>query len=290
MPIFVATVINKVNIAVDTAISTGLGEGAPTYLNYGFIIKDMVPSLFAGTILYMLYPIMTKAYFSKEIEKCKFYFNNAILSIFIFLFPISLIYISFSTEIIAIIYERGMFSDQLTLSVDGTLVGYAVGIVFLSITTLITQTFQGFKKTHIPLIVSCVMVGTNIVLSIVLSKRFGVSGVALATSLAQIIAAILLIVFFYKTQREIFLGLKGIIKKIGIIIISSIIGTAIAKVCYILISSSFVKENIYLPRAIYFFVAVIIGGGIYLLLLKLFKIEELKFIKLLRNKEKEKNG
>ena len=68
---------------------------------------------------------------------------------------------------------------------------YAIGLVGYSTTRIISPVFYALGRSRVPVVLSGVSVGVNLVLSLVLVRALGFVGLALATSMAALTNATL---------------------------------------------------------------------------------------------------
>lgn len=113
----------------------------------------------------------------------------------------------------------------------------------------------------------------NVTLSITLSKVIGITGIALASGIAMMVTSMLLFISIMKSERNFNVG--DIIKKIGIIVVNSLIMGIIIVVFLMLIGDSIsFTQNKMINSSITLLTGTIIGMIVYFSLSYIFKIEE----------------
>jgi putative peptidoglycan lipid II flippase len=88
-------------------------------------------------------------------------------------------------------YERGAFDSTATALTSFVSQMYCVGILFMTLCSIVVKVFYSFRNTITPLLVSIFVVGLNIIGNIILSRSMLAGGIALSTSLSQLIAFVI---------------------------------------------------------------------------------------------------
>ena len=107
----------------------------------------------------------------------------------------------FSETIIRIIYERGTFDNTATLFTAIPLKYYALGIVAYGLQKLFLSALYAQKNTKIPVLLTAVSLLVNVVASISLIPYFSHGGIALGSSVAAYVVAILYYIVLARNMR-----------------------------------------------------------------------------------------
>ena len=170
--------------------------------------------------------------------------------------------ILFREEIITIVYKRGMYSDSAVSLTVMALTGYAIGIFFTGVRDILNSILFSMGKTKITAKNGVIGVIINIALSVTLSKKFGILGITVASSIAMMITSILLLINITKLVGEF---------KVKILILKLI---------------KFENLIVSLPMIFIVIIGTIIGIITYFIMTLILKIEEVKeIVNLLKNKE-----
>jgi putative peptidoglycan lipid II flippase len=95
---------------------------------------------------------------------------------------------------------------------------------------ILSRAFYALQDTKTPMVNGAIAVGLNIVLNIILSRYIGIGGLALATSIAGIVATIL---FFITLRKKIGgFGLREIAASFGKMTVASIVMGIMAGAVY----------------------------------------------------------
>ena len=131
----------------------------------------------------------------------------------------------------------------------------------------IVKVFYAFQDTKKPMINGAIAVGTNIVLSILLSKVIGVSGIAVATSIAMLLVTVLLA----KDVKKYLPGLS-LRRCVRECVKGAIAGLAVTAVVWLM--HEMITMNLYLK----FITEGIVCVGLYVVLMYLLKSKCIKGI------------
>ncbi len=205
LPLFLGYSMVFVNQQVDKIITSGLGVGIVTALSYAGVLINLISTL-VGAVCSILFTYISKNVAEgKEKEAARLVIESTCMLITLF-FPIMLITISNSKDIIRLVYERGQFSEKSVNSTSLALMGYGFSIAFFPIRELYSRLQYSYKDSRSPMINSIVGIIINIILSILLSKKIGIAGVTVASSVSVLICSALNIITSRKHNKYISFG------------------------------------------------------------------------------------
>ena len=190
IPLFLSNSVVQLNAIIDKAIATSIGEGNVSALSYGHFVFTSIHSIIIMNICTVLFAYFSAYLLDNKMEELITTFRSSLSLVVFIMIPIMVLCVCESEYIVKILYGRGAFSEQSVALTNNALVGYAVGIVFLAIRDIIMQVFYALKKNQIAMINGVIGVIINIILSMVLSKRIGVFGIAVADGIAYLLVAI----------------------------------------------------------------------------------------------------
>lgn len=194
IPLIIGSAVYEVNDIVDKQISSSLGEGNVSYLNYGSTINEIVTGVIVmalSTVLFSHFASWVSEGNTHKLERtlkiCMTYLTFTIL-------PIITLCTFAGDDIVRILYARGSFGETEVYYTYYVSIGYAVGFLFSSIRAILIKVIYAFKDTRGAMVNGIVSVLLNIILSIFISRLLGVWGISLATSIAMLFSTILLCV------------------------------------------------------------------------------------------------
>ncbi|MDI3075100.1 murein biosynthesis integral membrane protein MurJ [Clostridioides difficile] len=273
-PVFIGVAVNQVNSLVDTTLASTLVKGSIPALTYADRLNGFVTGTFTASIVSVMYPMLSKLSAENNQKKFTSSVKSSINMIIISMIPISVASIFFATPVVRIIFERGAFDARATQMTATALIFYAVGMTAFGLRDILGKVFYSLQDTKTPMVNGIISVGVNIVLDLVLIKPMAHGGLALATSSSSIACILLL---FLNLKRKVgYFGQDKIIKATLKSVVASLIMGVLSYFTYkfifgILGVGTF---NEFVSLAI----SVIVGGGIYTLLMTIFKVEEVDMI------------
>lgn len=193
IPLLLGNAMYEVNQIVDNQISTGLGNGSASVLNYGASIHDMVVGVIVTSISVVIFSHSSTWVAKGQIKKVEKSLEKIIVYLSLILLPIMVMCIVAGDQIVELFYGRGSFGkDEIHLTYS-VVIGYSLGFVFQAARANLVKIFYAFQDSKTPMINGIISIVCNITMSFMLSRVIGISGVSLATSIAMLIATILLI-------------------------------------------------------------------------------------------------
>lgn len=280
LPILFGLAVSQISLIVDKNIGSSFTQGTITSLEMSNKITSVIYGVLTSTVVTVFLPVMAKQFLNEDKNEWLETIKNIIIYMFIFTIPITIGAYILNKEIISLMYERGAFTQQNTNLVSAAFVGYLLQVPFLCIRDIIGQAFYSSKNTIIPTINGLVTVIINIVLTVILSKIYGVFGITLATSISIILSSILFLITLKKVYP--ILNIKDlIIKSLKITLSSIIMGVGV----YILYNQLFfITSNL-----IILVICTFIGILIYFLTCKLLRVNEINNVyKLMKDRVQKK--
>lgn len=273
-PVIFGVAVNDLNAIVDRTLASNLVTGSISALNYASRLNNLILGVFISAITTVLFPMLSKESNKDGYDDMKKIMGYGINTILLITIPATVGLIILSTPIVQIAFERGAFDKTATVMTSQALVFYSVGLAAMAVSTLLTRVYYSLQDTKSPMFFGVVSVTVNIILNLILIKFMAHSGLALATSIAAIIATILML---FKLKRKI--GALGTVRyiKCGVKagIASAIMGAASYAV-YQGMSKTLDRGNVY--SLISLLAAVGIGMVVYLILCYLFRVEEIRIV------------
>lgn len=270
IPILLNDVVWQINGIVDKSISSTIGEGYISAINYSHYIVDMITSVFATSVVTVFFPNVIKTFRDSGINAVK-HKTNIILKTIIFVsIPCTVLISSYSEAIVRLLFFRGAF-DENSLHITSTAVSiYALAIVFVGLKTILFKVFYALQDTKSPTQSAVIAILLNIVLSIAFVKPFGYKGIIIATIISSITSTVLLVRRFnIKHEKLIDMALwKNIFK----IILGSIIMLITILIINYFINSVYIINEL-ISSVVKALIGGIIGCIIYLLSLFLMKFD-----------------
>ena len=268
IPILLNDVVWQINGIVDKSISSTIGAGYISAINYSHYIVDMVTSVFATSVVTVFFPNVIKLFNEKGIKAVKEK-TNSILKLIVFIsIPATVLISVYSRAIVRLLFYRGAF-DENSLQITSVAVSvYALAIVFVSMKTILFKVFYALQDTKSPTKSAIISILLNIALSLILVKPLGYIGIIIGTVVSSFVSTFLLIKMFNKNHEP--LLDKNLWTNILRIVIAAVIMLGIILITNYLTSNIFVINELVteISKAI---IGGAIGGIAYLISLAVMK-------------------
>lgn len=192
LPVLLGTAMNDINVIIDRAIASSLTTGSISALNYANKINGLVLSVLITAITTVIFPILSKKSSSNNIMEMKKIMGYEVNIILLITIPAAVGLVMLAKPIVEVAFQRGAFNSAATLMTSQSLIFYSVGLVSMALRLLFTEVYYSIQDTKTPMINAFVSILLNIALNLILVRTMAHSGLALATSIANTVAVILL--------------------------------------------------------------------------------------------------
>jgi putative peptidoglycan lipid II flippase len=184
----------QINVLVNTQFAASQGTGAISWLDYAFRVMYVPIGLFGVSVAAASTPALSRLAATKDIAQMRSTVAAAIGLMLALNVPATLGLAVLAAPIVQLIFERGNFTPADTVATAAALQYYALGLVGYSVVRIVSPAFYALRLSRIPVIASVTSVVVNILLNVVLVRVMGYAGLALGTSLAAIVNAVLQVV------------------------------------------------------------------------------------------------
>lgn len=267
--VYISTIVDQ------SFASIVANDGGVSVINYALKILRIVSSTFIVPFQITAYPIVGRLAANKDLEGMKDITSKTMVKIMILFIPSLVGLMVLSRPIISFVYMRGAFSYEDMIRTADVLFAYTIYLIGPAIADLLYLSFFSMQNTKIPTIISFCQLICNVILDYVLGMRYGLFGLALATTFSQFVLVGLASLMYVKYFGR--LDMKYIMKNIGKI---SIAGGALG-----IFANYFYKLR---PGNLWLLVTIALAGAIYLALILALKIDGVdeikeKFLKKVKN-------
>lgn len=264
----------QINFLIVTIIASTLSKGSLSIFNFANDLQSLPQNVFAISFAISAFPVLSQLFDKKE-EFIKTY-RDTIKNILFFMVPIAIFYFIFRSQIIKLTLGYGKFNFQNDALIIDVLGIFAIGMIGQSLLPLLIRIFFSMKDSIRPFLAGLLGNALNVVLSLILSKEFGVRGLALAFAISGY-SNLFLLRFFLK-KKMIKIQTENIFSSFFRIILASCISGLVAVFCLDIFKGVFEISKVsgLLFQTI---TSAIIGVIVYLLILYFIKAPELEYIK-----------
>ena len=192
LPLLAESIASSMSLIVDRNLASFLDKGTISGLGYAGTIGNIASSVIATAIITATFPLFSKILASGNREKFAQQFKNYAVVICYLLGPISVFMVINARDIVTCVFEHGAFGVEATKIVSESLKCYSVGVLPMGLQTYILRGFYAVQDVKTPVKIKVFALLCNIVLNILSVRWLKHIGIALSTSVAYVIAYVLL--------------------------------------------------------------------------------------------------
>lgn len=273
----------QISETVGIALASLISYSSITLLTFAQHLQVVPVGLFGITIAQAAFPVLSREYSKGETESFKITLLTTMHQILFLTLPAAAILIVLRIPVVRLVFGASQFNWVDTVLTGRTVAFFSMGLAAQAVLLLLVRAFYSMKDTRTPVIVSVISVLINILLSLLFIKvlRWDVWSLGLSYSIA--------------TNVSFFVLLGFLDRKVGRFDPSALAMPALK----MLLAASVAAVALYIPikaldqlvfdttRTINLIlltgIASFFGMGIYLILVWLFRVDELKtFLNLFR--------
>jgi len=182
--------VSQLNLLVITILASSLAGGSLAVFNFANNLQAFPVGIFGISFAIAAFPTLSKV--ASDNKKLIRSFSATFRKILFFVLPATVLLITLRAQLIRVILGSGKFGWTDTVLTMNTLGFIALCLFAQATMPLSTRDFYARKDSRTPFFIGVVAAGCNLILSWYFSRIFGVPGLALGFSMAQIVNFILL--------------------------------------------------------------------------------------------------
>ncbi|HNV85575.1 MAG TPA: murein biosynthesis integral membrane protein MurJ [Candidatus Omnitrophota bacterium] len=192
LPSVMTFAVMQISLLIDSTLAFWVGDGANSALWYGNRLMQFPLALFGIALGTALLPAFSEHAVDKNHGAIRETLSFSLRMIFAIVIPASVGLIFLRTPVIQVLFERGKFDAVSTLRTANVVFCYTLGLFAFAGQKIFSSAFYGVQDTRTPFKISCIAIGCNIVLNLILMWPLREAGLALSTSLSGILSFFLL--------------------------------------------------------------------------------------------------
>ena len=276
IPIILSTLVLEVNVIVDKSFASLATEGAISIINYSDKILSLIRSLFYYLLSFIIFPILSKMYYK---NKKKYSRSSSVGMYVIMYFTVFIaIYLFISAEdIVKLIYFRGSFRLEAIYKTSIVFKIYSLSLIWFVLKDFIKNLSITTEKTKVILLATIVNMLTNVVLDIILFNKYGIYGLAIATTISVMMEFIIFFINYIINNK--FLVIRYLVHFSGAIVFSILVIFIVQYFIINILNNSLLNDVILIRQL----VLGIISLGLYILIIMIFNHNNIKYSKEILN-------
>lgn len=182
-PVLLSSAVASGGLLVDQSMAAMLASGSVSALVYAGRFVSVVLTLLAGAISTAVVPYFSRMIALKDWAGCRHTLRTWVRLTALVSTPIALALILGSGWLVRVTYQHGAFGPRDTAVVTPVLAMYALQIPFIVTSRVFYRFLVGMRRNDLILYCGVLNLLLDIGLNLLLTRYFGVAGIALATSL-----------------------------------------------------------------------------------------------------------
>jgi putative peptidoglycan lipid II flippase len=197
--------IYAITVALSTRFASVFGDGAVSYLTFGNRVIELVRGGFVISVSTAILPLLAQQALEADPRSFKDTLRFGLRLVAFVTVPWAVGLAVLRETVIAALFQGGRFGPAATAATAEALAYYAIGLFFISSSSLLVFAHYARKDTRTPVFCAAVNLVIFVLVSLAL-RPWGVASVAFATSCGAIANFVLLLAFL--RRREGRLGLR----------------------------------------------------------------------------------
>lgn len=270
LPVLIGLAVGDLNAMIDRSMASKLVEGSISALNYSTRLNGFVLAIFITAITTVFFPLLSREATKEGYERFKKLLQNAFNVILMITLPATLGMVLLARPIVRMAFERGAFDPVATGMTAIALLFYSLGLTGMALRILMERVYYSLQDTKTPMYNGLLALALNIILNLILIRSMAHSGLALATAISSTL-----------TTASLVYGLR---KKIGSLGLNKLALNGL-KILASTLAMGLLVYGLYYPlegrvlgnslqELLLLLGTIALGAALYLVLIYLFKIEE----------------
>lgn len=215
-PTLFGSAIYLVNTTLSRLLGLSLDDAAATILNLSTRLMELPIGVFALAVATVVFPQIAKHAAEGRLDLLAKDYRHGLRLILLINIPAAAGMMVLAEPITRVLFQRGAFTAQDTAIMTPVLAVSAAALPVLGFVSLTIRAFYARKDTRTPVLAAWWSFLANVAASLVFMRWFGVSGLALAGTVAVAVQAVFLQIKLGRVHDGLrFGGLKGHLVKIG---------------------------------------------------------------------------
>lgn len=188
-PTVIGSAIYLINISVSRFVGLSLNDAAATVLNLATRLMELPIGVFTIAVATVIFPLIARHAAKEDWASLTADYHKGMRLVLVINIPAAIGLALLSEPIIRLLFQHGAFKASDTALMTPVLVAYAIGLPFISFTSLSLRAFYALRDTATPVRAAALSFVVNIGLSVLLMRWLSTVGLALASTVAVVVQA-----------------------------------------------------------------------------------------------------
>lgn len=188
-PTVIGSAIYLINVSLSRFIGLSLNDAAAQALNLANRVMELPIGIFTAAIATVVFPLIARHAARGDWAGLTADYHKGLRLVLVLNVPAAVGLAVLSEPIVRLLFQRGAFGAEDTRLLTPVLAAYALGLPFLSYTSVALRGFYALKDTRTPVRAAGLSFAANLVLSLLLMRWYSTLGLAIASNLAVVAQA-----------------------------------------------------------------------------------------------------
>lgn len=201
IPALLGVSVMQAGVLVDFIFSSTLPVGSITWLYYSAKLMELPVNTIGMGIATVVLPNLGRSHATNDHVGYNNSLNWAIHLAFFTSIPASIGLFLLAGPIVATLFGHGLFNQHDVMMTEKSTQAFAIGIVGFMVAKICASGFYAKQNTKLPMKIAVITVLLNIMLNFLLISKLAHVGLALATSLSNLVNAVVLLTLLIKKKH-----------------------------------------------------------------------------------------
>ena len=192
LPALFGVSVSQINLLIDTMLATSLITGSISWLYYSDRLLEFPLGVIGIAIATVVLPNLSQKHAQSSESEFSAMIDWALRLVVLVGIPAAIGLIMLSEPLMLSLFQHGSFSIHDAYKGSLSLMAYSLGLTFFMLIKILVSGYYSRQDMKAPVRIGIIALVTNIILNLALYKPLGHVGLALATSLAAALNALLL--------------------------------------------------------------------------------------------------
>ena len=188
-PALLGVGVSQLSLMINTQISSHLGEGATSWLNYADRLMEFPIGLLGVALAAVLTPQLSAAQASGETGRYSRLLDWGLRMVMLLALPCAVALLVFAEPLTAVLYHRGKFLASDVMHTAQSVMGWGVGLMGLIAVKVLAPGFYARQDTGTPAKIAIAVLVLTQCFNLVFVPWIGVAGLALSIGLGALVNA-----------------------------------------------------------------------------------------------------
>ncbi|MDM8564810.1 murein biosynthesis integral membrane protein MurJ [Candidatus Halobeggiatoa sp. HSG11] len=198
IPALFGVSVSQINLLMDTLMASFLVTGSVSWLYYSDRLMEFPVGVFGLALATVMLPNLSRAIARDDINNYNCTLDWSLRWVFLIATPSMCGLMILAGPILITLFYGGEFTDSDIIKTSHSLMAYAIGLLGFILIKVLASGFYSRQDTRTPVKIAVIAMVTNIVLNLTLIWHLAHVGLAVATSVAALLNALLL----YRSLRK----------------------------------------------------------------------------------------